>query len=85
MHFFPQNEGENASCGMQLEDVPISVCIYFCAEWRAFFNLKPWSWGHLFMHKYIKFDKIAKKSRHPQEKVTYIYIYIYIEAGKEMN
>jgi hypothetical protein len=29
------------------------------------------------MHKYIKFDKIAKKSRHPQEKVTYIYIYIY--------
>jgi hypothetical protein len=27
------------------------------------------------MHKYIKFDKITKKSKHPQEKVIYIYIY----------
>jgi hypothetical protein len=28
------------------------------------------------MHKYINFDKIAGKSRHPQEKVIYTYIYI---------
>jgi hypothetical protein len=32
------------------------------------------------MHKYIKFDKIAKKSRHPQDKSD-----IYKEVGKEMN
>jgi len=26
MHSFPPNEGEHASCCMQLEDVPVSIC-----------------------------------------------------------